>query len=188
VFCEGKNSEPAYLKAFAGARGAGVVSVNIYPAAGVPRSLVEKAVGAKRTSGRINKRNSFAQRDEFWAAFDCDEHPKITEARDLAAANGVNIAYSNPCFEVWLLLHCDVVVDAPLDRHDAQRALEQQVESYSSRSGKTIRYEEIENNYDHARERARILRTRRAEEDDPMGNPYTDFDELTEVIRKGPSK
>jgi RloB-like protein len=187
VFSEGRNSEPVYLKAFARARGGGLVSVRIHPAGGVPRTLVEQAVEARRVSLRTNKGNSFAAKDEFWAAFDRDEHPNIAEARELAAARGIGVAYSNPCFEVWLLLHCiDVVVDAPLERHQAQKLLDEHVPSYSSKGGKTIKYEEIADRYEEACERAKVLRARREEEGDALGNPYTDFDQLTETIRKGP--
>jgi hypothetical protein len=43
--------------------------------------------------------------DEVWCVFDVDEHPKLAEARDQANANGIQLAVSNPCFELWLLLH-----------------------------------------------------------------------------------
>ena len=50
--------------------------------------------------------------DEVWAVFDkddLDKHPKTREnfkrAFERAAANGIKTAYSNECFELWLLLH-----------------------------------------------------------------------------------
>jgi len=49
--------------------------------------------------------------DEFWVLLDTDHHLKpnhIDGTRDAvrtATQAGVNIAFSNPCFELWLLLH-----------------------------------------------------------------------------------
>lgn len=45
--------------------------------------------------------------DSIYAVFDTDfkKESQISEARKLAERNGVEIILSNPCFEVWLLLH-----------------------------------------------------------------------------------
>lgn len=45
--------------------------------------------------------------DSIYAVFDTDfkKESQILEARKLAERNGVEIILSNPCFEVWLLLH-----------------------------------------------------------------------------------
>ena len=45
--------------------------------------------------------------DSIYAVFDTDfkKESQISEARKLAERNGVEIIPSNPCFEVWLLLH-----------------------------------------------------------------------------------
>jgi hypothetical protein len=32
-------------------------------------------------------------------------HPRLKEALDLARRHGVQVAVSNPCFELWLVLH-----------------------------------------------------------------------------------
>lgn len=186
VFCEGKNTEPDYLREFARALGSGVVSVQLIKGAGVPRTLVEKAAEEKRKHARTMRRNSFAQADRFWVAFDCDEHPHLAEAMGLARDNNILVAYSNPCFEVWLLLHCDgVVVDGPIDRHEAQTKLEALLETYNAKVGKSPDFAELSGGYEHARAAAKTLRQRREEEGDPRGNPYTDFDFLTENIRTG---
>ena len=34
-----------------------------------------------------------------------DDHPNIPEAKQMAKANDINLAISNPSFELWLLLH-----------------------------------------------------------------------------------
>jgi hypothetical protein len=188
VFCEGRNSEPSYLREFARDKGIGVVNIKVVGGAGTPMTLVDAAREAKKIHARTTRKNSFAKNDSFWVAFDCDEHPSLEEARARADAASVNIAYSNPCFEIWLLAHVEgVTVDAPLTRQEAQHQLQEKVGSYNASSGKTADYAEISGGYDRARAAAAKMRARREEEGDPRGNPYTDFDNLTELIRLGPS-
>jgi hypothetical protein len=46
--------------------------------------------------------------DEFWCVFDVEwprNHPGLKEAVQRARANDIYLAISNPCFEVWLILH-----------------------------------------------------------------------------------
>lgn len=42
---------------------------------------------------------------QVWVLFDRDDHLSIPEARQLADKEGIRIAYSHPCFELWRLLH-----------------------------------------------------------------------------------
>lgn len=46
--------------------------------------------------------------DEIWCVFDVESpksHPNLLNAIALAKKNGINLAISNPCFELWLILH-----------------------------------------------------------------------------------
>ena len=43
--------------------------------------------------------------DEVWCVFDVDAHPHLPDAKQKAEANRIKMAISNPCFELWLLLH-----------------------------------------------------------------------------------
>ena len=47
--------------------------------------------------------------DEVWALLDRDEHDGIPEAIRRAVKAGVEVAFSNPAFELVLLLHFDAV-------------------------------------------------------------------------------
>jgi hypothetical protein len=42
---------------------------------------------------------------QVWVLFDRDDHQSIREALQLADKEGVQVAYSHPCFELWRLLH-----------------------------------------------------------------------------------
>jgi hypothetical protein len=37
--------------------------------------------------------------------FDRDEHPNFARAIDLADRHGIKLAMSNPCLELWFILH-----------------------------------------------------------------------------------
>ncbi|MFT7647504.1 MAG: hypothetical protein ACI8Y4_002253 [Candidatus Poriferisodalaceae bacterium] len=58
--------------------------------------------------------------DEIWCVFDTDEHPNLEQAVAEAADSNIRTARSNPCFELWLVLH---VADqtAHVHRHAIQR-------------------------------------------------------------------
>jgi hypothetical protein len=40
-----------------------------------------------------------------WCVFDCDEHARLKPAIDQATALELSLAVSNPCFDLWFLLH-----------------------------------------------------------------------------------
>jgi len=69
----------------------------------VPLTLVTKADEARaRSDGK------WGEIDEVWCIFDVEwpqNHPNLKKALDLAKASNVKVAVSNPCFELWLLLH-----------------------------------------------------------------------------------
>jgi RloB-like protein len=64
-----------------------------------------------------------AEIDEFWCVFDVEwpkNHPGLLEAVQQAHANGIHLAISNPCFELWLILHFQDHT-AWLDNNQARR-------------------------------------------------------------------
>jgi hypothetical protein len=123
VFCEGGRTEPEYLMALRrepSVREVAAVDIRIdADSAGFkPLGLVQKAITARRRSAR-----EYGEIDEFLCVFDVewpDNHPRLKEAGKLAADNGIRLAVSNPCFELWLALHF-VEQDAWLDNDAARR-------------------------------------------------------------------
>jgi hypothetical protein len=76
------------------------VVVEIGPQYGEPLGLVRHAIAHKK---RVN--DPF---DAVWCVFDVEApkpHGSLDAALNLARENGVTCALSNPCFELWLLLH-----------------------------------------------------------------------------------
>ena len=54
-----------------------------------------------------DQRNAYLEIDEIWLVFDEDTSPnwKFDNAISQAKSFGMNVAYSNECFELWILLH-----------------------------------------------------------------------------------
>lgn len=103
VFTEGE-TEVDYLTAY-WRDNANKVTVTIDAFHGSPKSLVDRAATAKRSDARSAKRGGGRPFDEIWCVFDCDEHPFVPEALQKAADNGIGVAYSVPCIELWFVLH-----------------------------------------------------------------------------------
>ena len=123
VFCEGTKTEPYYLKALQQERAVQEVAsveiqVDMKASGAVPLTLVAAAAEARARSPR-----SQGDVDEVWCLFDVEwprNHPNLHEAIDRARAGGVELAISNPCFELWLALHFEDQT-AWLDTDDAIR-------------------------------------------------------------------
>ena len=180
VVMEGALTEPGYLRAFerlCGDRES--VRLHLIGGVGDPRAVVDRAAEELEKS----KRDRLGARDSVWAMFDRDEHPRFEDAKNKARGNGISLAVSNPCFELWAIFHYQEC-DAPLHRHECQRMLGQLCETYDGRRNKSFADPDvIASRYRDAVERARNSLKRRAEEGAPDGNPSTTIHELTECLR-----
>ena len=73
-----------------------------------PWQLIEKAIAYK------NSIEGFDPDDQVWCVFDVDDYwknnqKKFKDAIKKAEENGIELAWSNECFELWLLLHFQAV-------------------------------------------------------------------------------
>jgi hypothetical protein len=117
--------------------------------------------------------------DEVWCVCDVDEHPRLTEALQRATENDIKVALSNPCFELWALLHLREQSES-LHRHEAQREVARLL---SLKNDKHFSFDKLHPKYDTAVRRAIELRRQAAACEQPRRNPTTNVDELTERIR-----
>ncbi len=119
IFCEGEKTEPNYLNGYIERCFPGTTLTKVEKTdKTTPVQLVDEAIAAK------NHRNT-PEEDVFWVIYDRESAIKYppalhNKARDKAAANGINIAFSNVCFEVWVLLHFQETVP-PCDSYDDLR-------------------------------------------------------------------
>jgi hypothetical protein len=108
IFCEGEKTEPQYLEALKKQpeiRDAAAVDLRIETGHGgaVPLTLVALAIDARRRAVAEE-----AEIDEVWCVFDVEwprNHPGLSDAVHRAHENGIHLATTNPCFELWLILH-----------------------------------------------------------------------------------
>ena len=101
IVCEGKETEPNY---FNGIRQSKKISKDRIKVLGSdecggtdPKTIVECAKKVRKQS-ELNY-------DEIWCVFDRDGHHRFHEAIIQAHDNKFKVAFSNPCFELWCLLH-----------------------------------------------------------------------------------
>jgi hypothetical protein len=109
--------------------------------------------------------------------FDVDEHPNLREARDMAKGNDIELAISNPCFELWLVLHFR---DNPGLHH--RHALQSMMKAFVPNYDKKVDFATYAPGYRDALTRARRLAGQAADDEEPHRNPTTGVFMLTELI------
>ena len=178
IFCEGELTEPLYLQAFASLQEVrNVATLDIRGMGCEPRKLVEEARAAKR-----GERGLSTGVTQYWCVFDVEaptQHARLNEAVQMARDNGISVAVSNPCFELWLVLHY-----ADHERwidNDACRSLLRQ---HDSSRGKSLDGATYMPRRHQAVERARRLATQHASanREFPDNNPSSAMYRLLESI------
>lgn len=101
IICEGKETETKYFKHFRTRN----CLVDIVPLSSKYQAAEHLVKQAKKL---ISQSEYFPKDgDQLWCVFDCDDNSNesLKKAEDYANSHGYHIAYSNPCFEYWYLLH-----------------------------------------------------------------------------------
>lgn len=92
-----------------------VLSTPVETCTSAPKHVVERL---KDAYTEVRRRGQIQDGDEFWVMIDTDHHVSGSHLGGTLAAikearqSGFELAVSNPCFELWLLLHH---VDLPRD-------------------------------------------------------------------------
>jgi hypothetical protein len=118
VVCEGEVTEPKYFRGLRRKHNP-ALEIEIDEQHGTPKTLVARAARRKKEAAReaTRQRDAFLAYDEVWCVFDVDDHPLLADAKQQARDNGISLAISNPCFELWALLHfCDQTAAQPRQR------------------------------------------------------------------------
>jgi len=114
--------------------------------------------------------------------FDFDEHPHVPEAIALAQRNEINVATSNPCAELWLILHHEQQT-AYIEPHAAQRRARELLGCGKHLTSDALAA--LDPLYADAVRRAKQLDRKHAGDGSPpRSNPSTDVWRLVERICK----
>jgi len=183
IVCEGIITEKCYFNDVRHVERS-LIDLQIEPG-GTPKAIVERAVERKREAdGKARKLKDDNQKyEEVWCVFDIDEHPLIAEAKDQARANGIELAISNPCFELWALLHFQDQ-NAHIARDKVQRLCRRHMPGYEKR----LSYETLKPKYSDALKRAEDLEKWHNSRGTAGANPSTMVHTLVQRImsRTGP--
>lgn len=101
IICEGEETEIKYFKHFRSRN----CLVEVTPMPSKHKAAEHLVRHAKGLIGQSEYHPKDG--DEIWCVFDCDDNSNesLNKAVELAEKSGYKIAYSNPCFEYWYLLH-----------------------------------------------------------------------------------
>ena len=187
LFCEGEKTEIEYFEAIRRICSSTLIAVETHGGVGVPYTIAEKAVERAKALGLAprsrRKKDSYEERDQVWAIFDRDEHPRFKEAVMKCEEQNVGVARSNPCFELWLILH-QQDYDKPNDRHAMQKRLAQLRQEYDPDGSKTPDCDDLVKRVEAAEQRGERGLQNRESGGDPYGNPSTTVGRLTRAIRE----
>jgi hypothetical protein len=181
IYAEGEVSETIYLKGVRsdlGRSGPGIVLGTTH---GEPYGLVRDAIkhrDRERLAG-----DAFTQ---VWCVFDVESpepHPSLDKATQLAERQGIRCAVTNPCFELWLILHFRDQRD-PLTTKDACDHLMNLPCGYD-KHGKAFNYALCRGRREAAAGRADAFATR-YEDAVPLRdrNPWTSVQELFGALQR----
>ena len=111
-----------------------------------------------------------------------DEHPNRSQAIFEARQSDINVAVSNPCFELWLVLHVEDRA-GPVHRRDIQREATK-LNVIRGKSVPDVAWESLEDGYEAAKQRAQGLDKMHDDNGSPpRSNPSTDVWRLVDRIR-----
>jgi len=138
LIVEGAKTEPSYFYA--------LEANNLVPRHRVKLHVFSPDGNASAPTYPIGKAAAVARErltgvdDELWLVFDVDRHSgsnrltQIIQSSQEASGRGWNVAISNPCFEVWLLLHTSNDLASVTEYGDsAEAALRSELGSYDKR-------------------------------------------------------
>ncbi len=182
IYCEGRNTEDIYLKGIRRELRDRPIEIVIGPSDGEPSMLVQDAV---------KHRDRFARKtdekfDQVWCVFDVEAprpHPSLEPAIAAARKAGLRCALSNPCFELWLILHFEHCTVPGLSSADAGKRLAKLLPGYEPRGSKSFAFAQVRGGMASARERARLLHAaHQREHPGCRSNPCSSMPELLDAL------
>ena len=139
-----------------------------------PHTLVEKAIELNKQAEKKSRQYKDINEayDQVWCVYDVDIHPRLDYALEMAEKAGILLAVSNPCLELWALVHFEDQT-AHLERGNAQDNLRKYIPGYSKR----LPFYTLLPYYKDA-----VLRAIELFEKNSYDNPSTSVYKLTETL------
>lgn len=172
ILCEDSKHEPSYFKAIRQERHLRTVKIEIISGQhGMePRTLVRNARELK-----IER-----EVDDVWCVFDSDQRDYIVEVITEAKKEGLSVAFSNPCIELWFFLHFKYS-SATRTQKEMKKIIETYIKNYNEEMDI---YGKLQN-YKDAIKRAMKLRKHHCTCGNPdTSNPSTGVDRLVSLLFK----
>ncbi|MGC4885843.1 RloB family protein [Micromonospora sp. DT227] len=179
LLCEGEVTEREYFEHLRKELRGTLVTIEISRDSGEPLNLVREACRMLRDSSREAKRagDDYMRYDSVWCICDVDEHRRLEAAIELAMREGVNMAISNPCFEIWPALHFD-----PCTRYMSAGDLRSIIRQHQPGYEKSLDCQKLNGRQAEAIRRAMALDKQHARNGNPPGsNPSTG---VWQLVRK----
>lgn len=123
IFCEGK-TEKEYFSYWKSHCREITLQIDQKDSQSRPKLIFDRADKKRKSLSKAEKENS-----EIWVVFDRDDHPNWKKAIQSSYQSGFGLALSNPCFELWGILHL-TFQSGVLEREKAQRKLHQLMPKY----------------------------------------------------------
>ncbi|KFX54716.1 RloB domain-containing protein [Clostridium botulinum] len=145
IICEGKDTETMYFDNF----NSKYTKVDVRIAdknskgknkgkATDPENLVRKAIEISKKDYDINEKDG----DRVWCVFDVDINynnnnatqskiDEIQKAKVLSNKNKIRLGISNPCFELWYLLHFEYTTANLKNYDDVKKRLDKHISNYN---------------------------------------------------------
>lgn len=181
LICEGSETEIRYFKKFRSRE----CNIDIVPIPSQYKSADKLVQKARATIGYSPYYPD--EGDIIWCVFDRDDNTNamLSKAKQMAIKEGYQIAFSNPSFEVWFLLHFNNQT-TPVENCEA-------VIKLLKKKGRLEQYEKNKEVYeqlkplqeaaiDRAKKRVSVLQAEHTEILSRESNPVTTVAELVEYL------
>lgn len=179
IVCEGRETEPNYFNAIRKSKRLSPRQIVIIRGdeAGIqPANIVKYAQKRNRHEERTG-----SPYDYVWCVFDKDEHSNLSEAFLKLKKLNFKVAFSNPSFELWYLLHFSDHT-ASIHRDEVLRKLKTKIPGYTKSMDV---FPIIINDQKQAVKRAKKLIEYHRQNGEPENkNPSTDVFKLVEQLNK----
>ncbi|MGP4061490.1 RloB family protein [Halobacillus sp. H74] len=176
IVCEGEKTEKLYFEGLKQLLNSPNVKVKVFGTGKSCMKLLDHAIKKYETMKK--------DAEKIWIVFDKDDirREEIEKTLKNARENGINYAFSNECFELWLLLHYERV-----ERHIGRAVLYEKMSKYTGYNN----YEKNKGNpdmidkvlpfWDSAVENSKELFD---DQKDLFKNPFSNVHMLVEDLKK----